>query len=639
MNSDFLLPLVRSRFHHEVTQLRVELEAPEQATSFEQDQLFRVFADHLALSLVEENEAVRRQVTRSELQQRSLEFDAAVAIAKQNLLANQQLLPSGVEFDVLEQHIHFPAGPIGEHNASLILFPDEFERLPLNGLPLLFLPHSAMFWVTGSKSEGAIETLAGMTLQELQSGADRPISSIPFILIDGQWQPWKPGPDHRLYGVIRELYQWQSFAHYEVQSQLLSQQFQHAGHDVHVAKYQLEEKEDRRRRRSYSIWTETVPTLLPRTDVVCLQRLLNRDELDSGRNNTPRFGERIFVEWDAFQRHCVLVSQPRHPERFAAELFPDEETLDRLRTAAINDMAAPQSQPTAKPDHPGEDSHATDSDASSRSRRSDGAILGCGVAIGCLLTGVLGCVIVAGLFLARVDFNGPQMGGGEFSFPALDGGAHLRSGRQAPTADDFDLGELSVTRQRIHQEPLVELPDLALPETAPPALPELDGDAEPSGFAGFSGMPDATTYQDQAPVGGLLVGLRLYKGRQWGGALRAIQPIYQVENRYVLGKRLGPPQAVDYIQYLAEPGFYVSAVHAQIGLDMNALQLRFEPATEAAKAGGESYHSGWFGSPGGGPYDLTGGPFVGVEVAGHEEGLNRIQLQRTAFASTELSSD
>jgi hypothetical protein len=119
----------------------------------------------------------------------------------------------------------------------------------------------------------------------------------------------------------------------------------------------------------------------------------------------------------------------------------------------------------------------------------------------------------------------------------------------------------------------------------------------------LAGHQSGNQYLDKAPPGGLLVGLRCAKGTNWGGALQAVQPIYQVDEGYVMGARHGKAGG-DELQLLAKPGYAVGAIHARAGLVLNALQLVFFRIDGRRLDPADRYESPWVGSDGGGPFDL-----------------------------------
>jgi hypothetical protein len=153
--------------------------------------------------------------------------------------------------------------------------------------------------------------------------------------------------------------------------------------------------------------------------------------------------------------------------------------------------------------------------------------------------------------------------------------------------------------------PLPGPSDIAPPETvssSPTARPPLRAGSE-------SGTP----FQDAAPEGGLLVGLRCAQGKNWGGALQAVQPIYQVGTGYVFGERHGKPGGREE-QLLAKPGYAVGAIHARAGLVLNAVQISFYRINGTRLDPDDHYETRWVGSDGGGSFalDAKGDPIAGI---------------------------
>ena len=73
--------------------------------------------------------------------------------------------------------------------------------------------------------------------------------------------------------------------------------------------------------------------------------------------------------------------------------------------------------------------------------------------------------------------------------------------------------------------------------------------------------------------------MRFFIGRNWGGALRAVQPIYLVGDKYQLGRRYGADGGLAH-QVIAKPGYAVGRIDANAGLVLNSAQLTFQRATE-----------------------------------------------------------
>jgi hypothetical protein len=163
---------------------------------------------------------------------------------------------------------------------------------------------------------------------------------------------------------------------------------------------------------------------------------------------------------------------------------------------------------------------------------------------------------------------------------------------------------------------LEPFPELSPPEEelplltfAPPDLvaigPEIRGDE---------------LFQDVAPAGGWLVGLRAMKGESWGGSILALQPIYQVDGEYRLGQQCGGGvRAIEQRQFLAKPGYAVGKIEAKIGLIMNAFRVEFRKVDKDRLDLADAYVSEWYGGSGGGLQEIDGGgsPLVGLVGSYH----------------------
>ena len=158
------------------------------------------------------------------------------------------------------------------------------------------------------------------------------------------------------------------------------------------------------------------------------------------------------------------------------------------------------------------------------------------------------------------------------------------------------------------------------------AFPEFRHDPERGRATPLCGGENGVEAMDNGPKGGVLVGAILFKGKSFGGALKAIQPIYQVADRYELGKLLGKPGGQPVLQ-LAKPGYAVGGVKIRNGLVLDALQFVFMKLNRTELDQKELYSSDWVGSQGGGPNQLsTEGRIASGLFVRHGEDLHGIGL-------------
>ena len=109
---------------------------------------------------------------------------------------------------------------------------------------------------------------------------------------------------------------------YAGQKDLLDDLHQRRGADIFVASATGVEKDGQL--MTYSVWTEGVDTLLPRTDLVVLSRLKD-----------GQLGQTIFVPWDAAVAMLSELMEPTDhvPTRFRARQFPDAQQWSALAEA------------------------------------------------------------------------------------------------------------------------------------------------------------------------------------------------------------------------------------------------------------------------------------------------------------------
>ena len=155
---------------------------------------------------------------------------------------------------------------------------------------------------------------------------------------------------------------------------------------------------------------------------------------------------------------------------------------------------------------------------------------------------------------------------------------------------------------------------------APPsvALPLLAAAGQVSPNGNLRGRePD---FSDHAPEGGWLVGLRVIQSPNWGGAILAVQPIYQVEDKYVSGTLLcGTSQVQSETLLLAKPGYAISGLRYYAGLVVNSVQVEFREVSGQRLIAEGAYASLLIGCEGGSLQPVLHGkgePIRGIDGTG-----------------------
>ena len=603
-NTQRLTPLVRSRFSHEATKIQLSIENPEQATEIENQLTYQVFAGHLAVSIAEQFPNSFRQLTRDDLDPLEISFDEALAIAKQNLLELEPNFASGIHFEPVDGQFWCPAGNLHSNNAAALLFPERIKRLPVQGQHVIFVPHDNIIWIADSANIKSLRLVAELNLQEFRE-CPTPISALPY-LVDGQnLEPWLPPISHPAHAAMKMLHIHDASYLSDTQSHLLKQKFAAENTDVHLSVYRPMEiiRDDGEiEYHSICVWTDSVVTLLPKTDFVAVQQLLNRDALDRGKTLRPKFGRTLIVPWATFA--SVLGNQLRRLETYP-ERHRTETTL------------SPQDWLTlSKKEHHFADAfrdelQATKPISNQTTTRSKKTVWVVGGMIGCLSLFVVMLLIAIPafyLFKASLTPVAPPIAA-DFDF--------------TPFADPTLEGEFPAIPELEFSADLFQggiVPDSKLPafeklDKSNATLPVLNWALKDLVKSELGGSELQTIYDDYAPAGGWLVGLRLTKGTNWGGAIRAVQPIYQTGDQYQLGLRHGRKGGASHVQIIARPGYAIGKISIRAGLAMNAVQVEFQRVVGSKLDPQDNYQSKWIGCAGGNAYEplsSDGNPIAGI---------------------------
>jgi hypothetical protein len=148
--------------------------------------------------------------------------------------------------------------------------------------------------------------------------------------------------------------------------------------------------------------------------------------------------------------------------------------------------------------------------------------------------------------------------------------------------------------------------------------------SQPGGYLGAIPEPNGNPreqFREATPQRGVLVGFRVGYVEIFGGPKVAmVEPIFQVGNRYIPGKRHGKPvrpaQTV-----VAKPGYAVGAIHTRTGLTVDAFQVEFMRFKDGQLDPDDSYMTNWLGDPrGGSPRYCSGEGKLIVGIHGRSNG-------------------
>lgn len=242
-----------------------------------------------------------------------LGMDEALAIARDNLRADTP--------DAFEQII--PGLYIGRWNdgydISRALLPDVLQRAPVKGQPVFMIPTNDVLLVAGDRDETALRQMVELCFKAQENG--RAVSGQIFTVHDQRSVPFESS-DEVLLARLATLEHLMLQGAYHTQKDLLDKLHEERAEDLFVATYLLYElAESDGRTFSMCSWTQTVDSLLPRTDRVALVEL-GAD----GASNTR------LVEWAQIEAHAgdLLEAVEAYPPRYRTLGFPTREQLERM---------------------------------------------------------------------------------------------------------------------------------------------------------------------------------------------------------------------------------------------------------------------------------------------------------------------
>jgi len=204
------------------------------------------------------------------------------------------------------------------YEPSRILLPDLIRRLDVAD-PVALMPVRNALLVCSARNEAGLAVMAALAKAAIES-EPRWLSLTPLALVGERWEVFTPPPScARAYAelALHDLAQA-----YAGQKNLLDDLHQRRGTDIFVASATGVEKDGQL--MTYSVWTEGVDTLLPRTDLVVLSRLKD-----------GQLAQTIFVPWDAAVAALSALMEPTDhvPARFRARQFPDAQQWSALAEA------------------------------------------------------------------------------------------------------------------------------------------------------------------------------------------------------------------------------------------------------------------------------------------------------------------
>ena len=298
-----LFPTIRPKSMLEVMKLDVELQGGK----------WKGFAawplsEHLTVCLVYDLPNSMRFVTQDDLATWGVTLYEAGEAAKHNL--EEKPFSMSVIAEKLYVLINGDA-----YDASRMLLLDAIGSLDLTGDPVAIPMTRDVLLLAGSDDSEGLGLM--LDLADEYKENPRPICPVAHRLVGGEWQVWTPPSDNSHFNRFHRNQLEHAASEYAEQKRLMEKQNEQTGTDVFVASFSAIAKGDKV--LSYSVWSETVPTWLPKTDYVAF---MSADEQPLG-----------LVPWDRVERIMGEAMRPMdcYPPRWLVESFPDDEQLGELK--------------------------------------------------------------------------------------------------------------------------------------------------------------------------------------------------------------------------------------------------------------------------------------------------------------------
>jgi hypothetical protein len=204
-----------------------------------------------------------------------------------------------------------------DYDNSRILIPEVFAPLHLDGDPVACLPNRNLLLVTGSENHDGIRAMLKHA-EEIVQTKSRPMNPAPLILKDGEVADFSVTEKSPVFNDVKRAKKISALIYYQQQAENLRKLYEQKGKDLFVANYTLNQRETGGY-ASYSAWSKTVPTLLPKTDFIAF--------VDPTKPESQRtLG---LAKWDEVMRIAgdLLLDTQMFPARFYVSKFPSEEKL------------------------------------------------------------------------------------------------------------------------------------------------------------------------------------------------------------------------------------------------------------------------------------------------------------------------
>jgi hypothetical protein len=207
-----------------------------------------------------------------------------------------------------------------DYDNSRILIPEVFAPLHLEGDPVVCLPNRNLLLVTGSENQDGIRAMLKQA-EEIVQTKSRPMNPALLILKDGEVADFSVRENSPIFNDVERAKKISALIYYQQQMASLMKLYEQKGKDLFVGKYTLNQRETGGY-ESYSVWSKTVPALLPKTDLIAF--------FDPTKPEAQR--SLGVAKWEEVMRIAgdLLLDTKMFPARFYVSKFPGDEQLAKV---------------------------------------------------------------------------------------------------------------------------------------------------------------------------------------------------------------------------------------------------------------------------------------------------------------------
>jgi hypothetical protein len=209
------------------------------------------------------------------------------------------------------------------YDTSRLLFPDLVHQLNLGADPVMMIPTRARLLATSAGNAAGLQAMVDLA-QHYADQEGRQISTLMYRFQQGRAVQYLP--EAALAARLKPQQLKALVSDYAGQKDLLDKFHERKGIDIYVASCELMRAADGSL-VTMSVWTEGVPTLLPKSDLVVLNRF---DEVGDPI-------EMIAVAWDelAGKTDVLVALEASYPPRYRTTGFPSKAVCATLLTIEL----------------------------------------------------------------------------------------------------------------------------------------------------------------------------------------------------------------------------------------------------------------------------------------------------------------